>query len=32
MIDPTTGWFEIIEYNDKEAMAVTNLIETMWPV
>ena len=30
MIDPVTGWFEVIQYNDKKAMTVTNLVENMW--
>ena len=32
MIDPVTEWFEITEYNDKKAMTIVNLVETMWLV
>ena len=30
MIDPVTGWFEIIQYDDKIAITIANLVETMW--
>ena len=30
MIDPVTGWCKITEYNDKCAITVLNLVETMW--
>ena len=30
MIDPVTGWFEIMQYNDKRAISIANLDETMW--
>ena len=30
MIDPLTGWFEIAQYNDKRAISIANLVETMW--
>ena len=30
MIDPVTGWFEVMQYNDKKAISITNLFETMW--
>ena len=30
MIDPVTGWFEVMQYNDKRAMAIANLVETTW--
>ena len=30
MIDPVTVWFEIVQYEDKGAILITNLIETMW--
>ena len=32
MIDPITGWFEITQYNNKKAMTIANLVETMWLV
>ena len=30
MIDPVTGWFEIMQYNDKIAIYIANLVENMW--
>ena len=30
MIDPVTGWFEITQCDDKIAILITNLVETMW--
>ena len=30
MIDPVTGWFEIMKYNDKRAISIANLVETTW--
>ena len=27
MIDPETGWFEIVHYNDKQAATITNLLD-----
>ena len=30
MMDPITGWFEVIHYKDKQAMTISNLVETMW--
>ena len=30
MIDPVTGWLEIIQYDDKIAITIANLVETMW--
>ena len=30
MIDPVTGWFEIVQYDDKRAITIANLVETMW--
>jgi transposase InsO family protein len=30
MIDPTTGWFEMKQINDKEATTVANIVETTW--
>ena len=28
MIYPVTGWFEVMQYNNKEAMTIANLVET----
>ena len=28
MDDPVTGWFEVTQYKDKQAMAIANLVET----
>ena len=30
MIDPETGWFEIIQYNDKQAATIENLVYKTW--
>ena len=30
MIDPVTIWFEIVQYNDKIAINIANLVETKW--
>ncbi len=30
MIDPATGWFEIQQYDDKQAITVANIIEQEW--
>ena len=30
IIDPATGWFEIILYNIKQAYIIANLVEKMW--
>ena len=30
MIDPTTGWFEIQQYDDKPSITVANNIEQEW--
>ena len=30
MIDPTTGWFEIHQYDDKRAITVANIVEEQW--
>ena len=32
MIDPVTGWFDIMEYNNKRVMTIANLVETTWLV
>ena len=30
MIDPGTKWFEIVQYNDKQADKTENLVYKMW--
>ena len=30
VIDPTTGWFEIVQYNNKQAATISNLVEQTW--
>ena len=30
MIDPVTGWFEVIQYNNKRTISIANLVETTW--
>ena len=30
MIDLATGWFEIVQYNDKQAATIENLVEQTW--
>ena len=30
MIDPVTGWFEVVRYDDKRQITIANLVETMW--
>ena len=30
MINPVTGWFEIMEYNNKREISIANLVGTMW--
>ena len=30
MIDPATGWFEIVQYNDKQAYTIYHLVEKLW--
>jgi len=30
MIDPATGWFEIHEYDDKQAISIANIAEQEW--
>ena len=30
MIDPATGWFEIVQYLDKKAITIANLVEQTW--
>ena len=28
MIDPAEGWFEVVRYNGKRSISITNLVET----
>ena len=30
MIDPKTGWFGIVKYNDKQSSTISNLVEQTW--
>ena len=30
MIDPVTGWFEILQYEDKRQISVVRLVQTTW--
>ena len=30
MIDPVTVWFEVVQYYDKRAITIANLVETTW--
>ena len=30
MIDPVTGLFDVLGYEDKRAMTITNLVKTAW--
>ena len=30
IIDPVTGWFEIVGYDDKKVITIAKLVETMW--
>ena len=30
MINPATGWFEIVEYDNKRAAKIVDLVEQMW--
>ena len=30
MIDPATGWFEIVQYPDKRSVTIANLVEQQW--
>ena len=30
MIDPATSWFEVVQYDDKKAMTVANIVENTW--
>ena len=28
IIDPVTGWIEVVRYDDKKAISIANLVET----
>ena len=30
MINPATGWFKIVKYDDKKAAEIADLVEQMW--
>ena len=30
MIEPATGWLEIVQYNYKHAATIANLVEQLW--
>ena len=30
MIDPETGWFEIVRYDYKQAATISNVVEQTW--
>ena len=30
MIDPATGWFEILKYKDKRTATIENLVDQTW--
>ena len=30
MINHVTGWFKVMEYSDKHAISIANLVETTW--
>ena len=30
MINPVTGWFEIVQYDDKRVITIGNLVKTTW--
>ena len=30
MINPVTGWFEVVWYDDQIAITIANLVETTW--
>ena len=30
MINTVTGWFEVVQYYDKRAINIANLVETTW--
>ena len=30
MVEPATGWFEIMKYDNKRTISIVNLVETIW--
>ena len=30
MIDPATGWSEIVHYSNKQSVTIENLVEKVW--
>ena len=30
MINPVAGWFEVVQYDDKITITITDLVETTW--
>ena len=30
MIDPVTEWFEIVQYDNKKVLSISNLVESTW--
>ena len=30
MIDPTSGWFEMVQYNNKQVSTIGNLVDQTW--
>ena len=30
MIDPVTGWFKILQYNDEHSVTISNLVDQAW--
>ena len=30
MIYPVTGWFKIMQYDNKRSISIANLVENMW--
>ena len=30
IIDPVTGWFEVVQYDEKGAIIIMNLVKTTW--
>ena len=30
MLDPTIGWYEIVQWNYKQTDTIANLVETLW--
>ena len=32
IIEPATGWFEVMQYSNKKETTIANLVETTWLV